>query len=241
MALTTQQIRRYEDAGFIVVSRLFDQETIQGMIDHYMKLRAEGPKPGDFGGTADQPDDPTHKYPRMINMHNWDEKSKRWAMQLEMLEIVEQLIKDKPVLQQTMIYFKPPGGRGQALHQDQQYITIEPLIGVWVALDKSDKAVGQMTVVPGSHKLGLADVQEADTSISFTDVQTVLPKDAEQLGVDMEPGDALFFHGKAIHGSYTNVTRDRWRRSFICHYIGEHAERFTPPQGKHVSHVRKPR
>ena len=57
--------------------------------------------------------------------------------------------------------FKPPGGRGQALHQDEQYITIEPLIGVWVALDRSDKAVGQMVVVPGSHKRGLLQVEAA--------------------------------------------------------------------------------
>ena len=41
-----------------------------------------------------------------------------------------------------MLYFKPPGGRGQGLHQDQQYITIDPLIGVWVALDRSDQLVG---------------------------------------------------------------------------------------------------
>ena len=47
-----------------------------------------------------------------------------------------------------MLYFKPPGGRGQGLHQDEQYITTDPLIGLWIALDPSDAAVGQMVVVP---------------------------------------------------------------------------------------------
>ena len=237
MSITHEHIRQYKDAGFVVVSGLLDAETVQEMTEHYMKVRAEGPKPGDFGGTADQPEDPTHKYPRLINMHNWDDASKRWALREELLEAVEQLIEDTPALQQTMLYFKPPGGRGQGLHQDQQYITIEPLIGVWVALDPSDKDVGQMVVVPGSHKLGLVDVESADTSRSFTNVQAVLPSDAEQFGVNMKSGDVLFFHGKTIHGSYPNVTADRWRRSFICHYIGKHAERFTPSQGKHVSHL----
>ncbi len=55
----------------------------------------------------------------------------------------------------------------------------------------------------------------------------------------MGPGDALFFAGKTIHGSYPNLTQDRWRRSFICHYVGEHAQRFTPPQGRHMSHVKR--
>ena len=41
-----------------------------------------------------------------------------------------------------MLYFKPPGGRGQGLHQDEQYITINPLIGLWIALDPSDDRRG---------------------------------------------------------------------------------------------------
>ena len=108
-------------------------------------------------------------------------------MQETMLELVEQLIDDKPVLRQTMLYFKPPGGRGQALHQDEQYITTEPLIGVWIALDKSDRSVGQMVVVPGSHRRGLLQVEAANTAISFTAVQSVMPEGVEEVFVDMGP------------------------------------------------------
>jgi phytanoyl-CoA hydroxylase len=230
MRLNDTQIHQYKETGFLIVPGLFDTATAQQMTQHYMERRAEGPKSGDSGGTTDHPEDPNHQYPRMINMHNWDALTGEWAMQGTLLRIVEQLIDDKPVLRQTMLYFKPPGGRGQALHQDEQYITIEPLIGVWVALDKSDKTVGQMVVVPGSHKRGLLQVEAADTSISFTAVQSAMPEDVEEFYVDMEPGDALFFDGKTIHGSYMNETHDRWRRSFICHYIGEHAKDFEPPK-----------
>ena len=239
MRLSEAQIHQYNETGFLVVPGLFDTATAQQMIQHYMTRRAEGPKSGDSGGTTDHPEDPNHQYPRMINMHNWDGLTGEWAMQATMLELVEQLIDDKPVLRQTMLYFKPPGGRGQALHQDEQYITIDPLIGVWIALDKSDRSVGQMVVVPGSHKRGLLQVEAADTAISFTAVQSVMPEGVEEFYVDMEPGDALFFDGKTIHGSYMNESNDRWRRSFICHYIGENAEDFDPPQGKHVSHLRR--
>ncbi len=238
MRLSDAQVHQYNETGFLVVSGLFATATAQQMIEHYMDRRAEGPKSGDSGGTTDHPEDPNHQYPRMINMHNWDALTGEWAMQETMLELVEQLINDKPVLRQTMLYFKPPGGRGQALHQDEQYITTEPLIGVWIALDKSDRSVGQMVVVPGSHRRGLLQVEAADTAISFTAVQSVMPEGAKEVFVDMEPGDALFFDGKTIHGSYMNETNDRWRRSFICHYIGENAEDFEPPQGKHVSHLR---
>ena len=239
MRLSDVAIHQYQETGFLIVPKLFGTETAQQMIQHYMERRAEGPKSGDSGGTTDHPEDPNHQYPRMINMHNWDTLTGEWATQGTLLRIAEQLIEDTPVLRQTMLYFKPPGGRGQALHQDEQYITTEPLIGVWVALDRSDKAVGQMVVVPGSHKRGLLQVEAADTSISFTDAQSVMPEGVEEFYVDMAPGDALFFDGKTIHGSYMNETPDRWRRSFICHYIGEHAEHFEPQQGKHVSHLRR--
>ena len=237
MQLTAQQCSQYRDAGYVVVPRLFEPDTARQMIDHYMEARRKGPLPGDYGGTSDHPEDPTRHYPRMINMHDWDPLSEQWATAAKLQSTVRQLIDDEPVLRQTMIYFKPPLGRGQGLHQDAQYITIEPLIGVWIALDRSDEPVGQMTVVPGSHKLGLMPVEAADTAVSFTDVQSVLPDDAETVGVTMEPGDALLFDGKTIHGSYANRTADRWRRSFICHYVGKHAEEFKPEQGKHVSHL----
>jgi|TARA_B100000809_G_scaffold254977_1_gene292893 ectoine hydroxylase-related dioxygenase (phytanoyl-CoA dioxygenase family) len=235
--LTEQQINQYNTFGFIVVRGLF--EPLAGsMIAHYMKMRAEGSKPGDTGGTMDVPNDPNHEFPRMINMHDWDQSTQYWSTASELIHIAGELIDDKPVLCQTMLYFKPPGGRGQALHQDQQYITTDPLIGVWVALDKSDQSVGQMIVIPKSHQYGLLEVEPADTSISFTNVQSVIPQDAEQVGLDMEPGDVLFFDGKMIHGSYRNSTTDRWRRSFICHYIGENSQSFVAPQGKHVSHLK---
>ena len=45
MRLTEQQINQYNTFGFIVVRGLF--EPLAGsMIEHYMKMRAEGSKPG---------------------------------------------------------------------------------------------------------------------------------------------------------------------------------------------------
>ena len=239
MDLTPQQRDHYTEQGFVVIPQLFSPATVTLMRQHYMKRRAEGPKPGDTGGTTDHADDPNHQFPRMINMHNWDELTQKWATDTNLLAATEQLIVDTPVLLQTMLYFKPPGARGQALHQDEQSITIDPLIGVWTALDTSDESVGRMVLIPRSHQYGLLSVEAANTAISFTNVQAVKPEDTEELGIDMSPGDTLFFDGKVIHGSYKNKTPDRWRRSFICHYRGENSQRCEPAEGTHVSHLRK--
>lgn len=235
--LTPEQIVHYNEHGYLIVPNMFDTETAETMREHYMALRAEGEKPGDYGGTKDAPNDANHQYPRMIQMHKWDDRSEQWSSHPKILSAVEALINDEPVLNQTMFYFKPPQSRGQGLHQDEQYITIDPLIGVWIPVDTSDHDVGQMVVVPGSHKAGLYQVEKANTDISFTNAQTVLPQNANVVGLDMNPGDVLFFHGRIIHGSYANVTSDRWRRTFICHYIGKHAQKFEPDEGTHVTHV----
>ena len=43
----------------------------------------------------------------------------------------------------------------------------------------------------------------------------------------MRPGDVLFFHGALVHGSLPNVTKDRFRRSLIGHYIDGRARQVT--------------
>ena len=94
-----------------------------------------------------------------------------------------------------------------------------------------------MTVAPGTHRLGMLAVQAADTSESFTDVEAVMPPSVVETPLLMAPGDVVFFHAKIVHGSYANRSADRWRRSFICHYVGAHATSFDADPGTHVSHV----
>jgi hypothetical protein len=52
MQLTQEQVQQYHDDGFLIVRGVFDQSTVAGMREHYMAMRAEGPKPGDMGGEA---------------------------------------------------------------------------------------------------------------------------------------------------------------------------------------------
>lgn len=211
----------YERVGYHVHRGLLAAGEVNALREHFMRRRAEGPKPGDMGGDpAKGPTDPLNRFPRMINMHDWDARTDAWRKDPRLIAAAEDLVGAQLAQCQTMLYFKPPGGRGQALHQDNQYIRKTPLIGCWLALDRCDEANGFMTVVPGSHRLGVLPVAEADVSVSFTDGGSVLPESAQQVGVDMEPGDVLFFHGMTIHGSYPNRTADHFRRALIVHYLG---------------------
>jgi hypothetical protein len=43
----------------------------------------------------------------------------------------------------------------------------------------------------------------------------------------MRAGDTLFFNGSMIHGSGPNHSKDRFRRSFICHYVPRSTQRIS--------------
>ena len=225
--LTQEHKQFYEENGYAVVERVFAPEEITAYRDHYMELRAKGEYPGDFGGVDPSSGDPLKKFPRMIHMHRWDEVSLRWMLDARLNACMTGLLGREPYAVQTMLYFKPPGARGQALHQDQFYLRVHPgtCMAAWLALDPCDEANGCMRVVPGSHRWPILCTTPADTSVSFTDVTVPVPEDVEVRPVLMQPGDVLFFNGSLVHGSYPNTTTDRFRRALIGHYIDGAAER----------------
>lgn len=220
-------ISQIQSNGYVVVPGLFSRDEVAFYLEHYMQLRTSGAHPGDWEGVDASDDDPLKKYPRMIHMHRWDEVSLGFLLDRRIANCLQAFLEEEPLAVQTMLYFKPPGARGQALHQDQYFLRVQPgqCMAAWMALDPCDEANGCMQVVPGSHKYHLLCAEKADTSQSFTDVSVPLPDGLKPTSVLMQPGDVLFFNGFVIHGSFPNTTHDRFRRSLIGHYISANAEK----------------
>lgn len=137
------------------------------------------------------------------------------------------LLGEEVLAAQSMFYFKPPGARGQALHQDNFYLRVEPgtCVAAWIAFEPIDRDNGGLEVVPGTHRMDLFCPEEADAGVSFAREYVPPPPGLATVPVDMAPGDVLFFNGSLVHGSQPNRSADRFRRSFIGHYVGRSAER----------------
>lgn len=212
--------------GYVVARGLFSTDEVDHLRQHYMTLRRHGTYEGDFAGVGATHSDPLKRYPRMIHMHRWDETSLRWLLDRRISVRLTTLIGREPYAVQTMLYFKPPGSRGQALHQDNFYLRVQPgtCMAAWMALDPCDEENGCMQIVPGSQHWPILCTQAADTAVSFTDVTVPLPPGVEARPVCMNAGDVLFFNGSLVHGSYPNTTADRFRRALIGHYIDGAAE-----------------
>ena len=134
-------VGNFEENGYVVVSGLFPDAEVLRLREHYMDLRRSGSYPGDFGGVDMTSDDPLRRYPRLIHMHRWDQISLDWMLDARLGACFRQLIGKEPLAVQTMLYFKPAGSRGQALHQDQYYLRVQPgtCIAAWMALDDCDE------------------------------------------------------------------------------------------------------
>lgn len=219
--------------GFVVVPRLLDASEVRRLADEFMALHARGPIPGHFDPVSTDPGavtDILQAYPRVMHPHQVNELALQYLLDPRLGGIVEQLLGEEPLAAQSMFYFKPPGARGQALHQDNFYLRVEPgtCMAAWVAVDRIDRANGGLEVVPGTHSMDVFCPEEADSSVSFTKEYVPPPPGLRPVPVDMEPGDVLFFNGSLVHGSGPNRTTDRFRRSFICHYVGRSTAAMSP-------------
>src|SRR5689334_12308632 len=135
--LTPELEQFYAANGYVIVPGVFSAPEVARYIEHYMTLR-RFPREGDSSGVpTNNSSDTNQQYPRMIHMHRWDDISLQWMTDDRLNQIMTRLIGREPYAVQTMLYYKPPGARGQALHQDQFYLKVKPgtCMAAWMALD----------------------------------------------------------------------------------------------------------
>ncbi len=226
---TTAAQREYHDQGFHLARALFSRPEAERLRRHVHEL---GARPLDLC----EPDaydpassDPLRRHPRLMQPHRTDHDSLAFLLDERLRRILVELLGQEPTAVQTMIYFKPAGARGQALHQDQRYLQVSPgtCVAAWLALDPTDRENGCLQVVPGSHRLSVLCPIRSDTSRSFTSETVPLPPGMGVVDLAMDPGDVLLFHGNLIHGSEPNTSTDRFRTVIVGHYATGEAERIS--------------
>jgi ectoine hydroxylase len=126
-------------------------------------------------------------------------------------------------------------------HQDYRYwyqngVLFPLLCSVFIAVDPATRENGCMQVIEGSHDLGRIDhVLTGDQAGADLERVNEILKRLPLIYVEMDPGDALFFHCNLLHRSDANRSeKPRW--SMICCYNAarndpykeSHHPRYTP-------------
>ncbi len=219
--------------GFALARGLFSPAEVEELRSLFARMHAEGVpshyeprKPADG---VENPDDPLFQYPRVMMPHRFNARAKDYMLHRGVVRHLRELFGEDPVAAQSMFYFKPPGARGQALHQDQFYLLVEPgtCVAAWTAIDDCDAENGGMLIVPKTNELEVACPDTADRSESYTSHFVPVPKGHRAQLVEMKAGDTLFFNGSLIHGSGPNRSKTRFRRAFICHYASGNVQKIS--------------
>ena len=165
------------------------------------------------------------------------------------LDVVEFLIRSdlnisncKLVGHQTWMYFKPPGELGRDVHQNIFYSHSDwgEIINISLALNDADRENGCLYYYPGSHNEkicypipdNLKDEERMKTNPSGWENERGKPifipgtyKDGKwvdkykKVPLQTESGNITFVHSHVLHGSYDNISKERWRCAFLIGYI----------------------
>ena len=115
-------------------------------------------------------------------------------------------------------------------HHDYTFWPIQgnQIASVWTAMEPVTAETSALEFVAGSHHwprlfqaigLGGKDVSTVPRD-PMPDIETSRDK-YEILSWDLEPGDALLFHARTVHGARGNSSRQRKRRAITTRWIGD--------------------
>ena len=147
--LTHEEIRTYENDGYVVPSYRVPEERIAVLAAAAEEVMAANPdtRPEQLPNIHITNGAGTHLkgHPAFLDV----------ALDEDLLDLVSCVIGNDVVMWGCQIFCKPGSdGMEVPMHQDGQYWPIRPLATctVWLAIDDSDRGNGCLTVIPGSHR-----------------------------------------------------------------------------------------
>jgi ectoine hydroxylase-related dioxygenase (phytanoyl-CoA dioxygenase family) len=140
---------------------------------------------------------------------------------------------------------EPKVGGAWEWHQDygywykNEFLFPDEMISIMVAITKATKENGCLQVIKGSHKMGRIEHGFAGEQVGAAQHYVDLAlKTMPVVYVELEPGDALFFHSNLLHRSEANLSNEaRW--SLISCYNRQQNIGYNEPNGSHTTPVNK--
>jgi hypothetical protein len=219
--LTDEEVRMFHRDGYVIVPGFFAKEEIDKLYgiaigdtvirEHAVDLNDQSGKKTKLTLWFTPGDDVYSMMLRSNRMVN---------------SVARLLDSDSPVchFHTKLMQKEPKVGGAWEWHQDygywykNQFLFPDQLVSVMIALTEANKANGCLQVIRGSHKLGRVNHGFAGEQVGadMVMVDNAL-KTMEHVYVELQPGDALFFHSNLLHRSEAN-TSDRPRWSIISCY-----------------------
>ena len=221
---TQEQINSYHKDGYIIIKNFFSKQEVDKMYDIAIQDDAMAKNALDLN-------DQTGKKTRLSlwftpgnDIFGYLTRSERIVNRVaQLLDSIAPVCHFHSKLMQK----EPKVGGAWEWHQDygywykNQFMFPDQLISVMVALTPANQQNGCIQVIKGSHKLGRVNHGFAGEQVGadMTMVDNAL-KTMDLVYVEIEAGDALFFHSNLLHRSEANLS-DKPRWSIISCYSAQ--------------------
>ena len=234
--LSSDQLKQYDDDGFVICRRLFETDEIEllrrsAKQDKALDDHSFGRDDGE-GGT--------------VRLSLWNHPGDgiygAFARCERLVSRAEQILRDEPYHYHSKMIMKDARvGGAWTWHQDYGYwyangVLTPNLTSAFIAVDPATRENGCLQVIRRSHHCGRIHHQLSGEQAG-ADLERVdeILKRFELVYVTMDPGDVLFFHSNLLHRSDRNES-DYPRWSMICCYNSRsndpykdsHHPRYTP-------------
>ena len=220
-SLTDAELVRFATDGYFLRSSLLSREEVSDFLGNARQQLESERQKGAVMAKGDKKGNTT-----LLKMWTTagNDKYGLLARDERIVELAEASIgKAVYLYSHKMIMKQPNGGGAWEWHQDfgywHNYGCLAPdMISVYIALDKATRENGCLQVLKGTHLLGrLNHIRENEqTNVDPEFLEAALNR-FQRVYVEMDPGDALVFHGNLLHRSDANCsTSYRW--AYICSY-----------------------
>ena len=209
--LSSNQLKQYEDEGFVSPINIFSKEKAKEIRNEIELIEKQMPKELDKSGRYN-----AHLISPLLDEVTHDSR---------ILDAVQSIIGEDILVCGTTLFIKNPNEKGfVSYHQDAKYIGLEPhnWVTAWVAITDSNEHNGCMRMWSGSHKDNLKQHdQKFNEGNLLTRGQTVKDVPIEKTTpLVLTAGQMSLHHPTVVHGSDLNKSDDRRMGFVIQSYIG---------------------
>lgn len=222
--LTPDQIASFNKDGYIIIKNFIESTAVEKLYQTAIQDSAMGKNAINVNDQSGKTSKLSLWFTPGNDVFGYLTRSKKMVKSVAAL-----LDSDAPVchFHSKLMQKEPKVGGAWEWHQDygywykNQFMFPDQLISVMVALTPAHQQNGCLQVIKGSHKLGRVNHGFAGEQVGadMVMVENAL-KTMDLVYVEIEPGDALFFHSNLLHRSEANLS-DRPRWSIISCYASQ--------------------
>jgi ectoine hydroxylase-related dioxygenase (phytanoyl-CoA dioxygenase family) len=231
-----KDLAAFSEDGYLLVRQLFDADEMHLLLDIAKadrQLASESYARRDAGGGSS----------KLALRNDLDDETIYAAIvrARRVAGAMEQLLGDEVYhYHHKMMLKEPRAGGAWEWHQDYGYwynngCLYPDMASCLIAVDRANQANGCLQVLRGSHKMGRMNHDATGDQVGVDPERVAAAcEQLELVYCEMEPGDALFFHGNTLHRSDRN-TSEHARWSLICCYNTRHNDPYK--EGRHPNYT----